>query len=56
MAGFVKIEEAAGLAAERDEYLNIDDVDHLVKDDDHDRLDICRDPGTGGPVKFFLTV
>ena len=20
------------------------------------RLDICRDPGTGGPVKFFLTV
>ena len=20
------------------------------------RLDICRDPGTGGPVKIFLTV
>ena len=20
------------------------------------RLEICRDPGTGGPVKFFLTV
>ena len=20
------------------------------------RLDICRDPGTGSPVKFFLTV
>ena len=33
MASFVKIEEAAGLTAERDEYLNIDD---LVKHDHHD--------------------
>ena len=35
MAGFVKIEEAAGLAAERDEYLDNDDVVDLINDDRH---------------------
>ena len=35
MASVVKIEEAAGLAAERDEYLNNDDVVDLVNDDRH---------------------
>ena len=41
MAGFVKIEEAAGLAAERDEYLNNDDLDDL--DDHHDGSDTHDD-------------
>ena len=43
MAGFVKIEEAAGLAAERDEYLNNDDLDDLVNDDHHDGSDTHDD-------------
>ena len=43
MAGFVKIEEAAGLAAERDEYLENDDLDDLVNDDHHDGSDAHDD-------------
>ena len=43
MAGFVKIEEAAGLAAERDEYLENDDLDDLVNDDHHDGSDTHDD-------------
>ena len=43
MAGFVKIEEAAGLTAERDEYLDNDDLDYLVNDDDHDGSDTHDD-------------
>ena len=46
MAGFVKIEEAAGLAAERDEYLNNDDLDDLVNDDHHDGSDAHDDNGS----------
>ena len=43
MASFVKIEEAAGLAAERDEYLNNDDLDDLVEGDHHDGRDTHDD-------------
>ena len=43
MASFVKIEEAAGLAAERDEYLNNDDLDDLENYDHHDGSDAHHD-------------
>ena len=43
MAGVVKIEEAAGLSAERDEYLNNDNLNDLVNYDDHDGSDTYDD-------------
>ena len=46
MAGFVKKEEAAGLAAERDEYLDNDDLDDLTNDDHHDGSDAHDDNGS----------